>query len=82
MNTSDTKPEKTNPLDVQVGGSHYKNYKIQPVEFAMANSLNLCQANIVKYVVRYKEKGGLGDLLKAKHYIDLLITFEGYDRES
>lgn len=63
-------------LDVQVGGNHYKKYKIQPVEFSMANNLNYCQANIVKYVVRYKDKNGIEDLEKAKHYIDLLIELE------
>lgn len=69
------------PLDKQVGGSHYKGYTIQPVEFAMSNNLNLCQANVVKYVCRYKDKGGLDDLLKAIHYVELLIKFEGYNDE-
>lgn len=69
------------PLDVQEGGSHYKNYKVQPVEFAMINGLDLCQANVVKYVCRFRDKGGKEDLMKAKHYIDLLIHFEyGNDR--
>ena len=65
-----------NPLNVQEGGTHYKKYAIQPVEFAMSNDLNLCQANVVKYVVRYKDKGGIEDLKKAKHYIDILIRYE------
>lgn len=63
-------------LDTQVGGNHYKNYKIQPVEFFMANKLNYCQSNAIKYLVRYKDKNGVEDLEKAKHYIDLLIDFE------
>lgn len=67
---------KSSPLSKQEGGDHYKKYPIQPVEFAMANNLNLCQANVVKYTVRYRDKGGVGDLLKARHYIDLLIHFE------
>lgn len=66
------------PLDIQVGGGHYKKYKIQPAEYSMQNGLNHCQANVIKYVTRYKDKGGKEDLLKAKHYIDLLIEFEGY----
>lgn len=65
-----------NPLEVQEGGSHYKDYVIQPVEFAMLNGLDLCQANVVKYVCRFRDKGGKEDLLKARHYIDLLIEFE------
>lgn len=68
------------PLDVQVGGDHYKRLAIQPVEFAMANNLNYCQANAIKYICRYKLKNGLEDLEKAKHYIDLLIQME-YNNE-
>jgi len=59
--------------DKQVGGDHYKNLKIQPVEYIMANNLNYCEGNVIKYVTRYKQKGGIIDLEKAKHYIDLLI---------
>lgn len=58
-------------LAVQVGGDHYKSMAIQPVEFALVNGLNTCQANIVKYVCRYRSKGGAADLRKAAHYCDL-----------
>ena len=61
---------------VQEGGDHYKKYKIQPTEYCMVNNLNACQSNIVKYITRYKDKGGKGDLLKAKHYIDLILELE------
>ena len=57
----------------QVGGNHYKNYKIQPVEFIIKNNIGFVEGNIIKYVLRFKEKGGAEDLLKAKHYIELLI---------
>jgi hypothetical protein len=57
----------------QVGGSHYKNYKIQPVEFIIKNNIGFVEGNIIKYVLRFKEKGGAVDLEKAKHYIELLI---------
>jgi hypothetical protein len=57
----------------QVGGSHYKKYKIQPVEFIIKNNIGFVEGNIIKYVLRFKEKGGVQDLLKAKHYIELLI---------
>jgi hypothetical protein len=57
----------------QVGGSHYKNYKIQPVEFIIKNNIGFVEGNIIKYVLRFKEKGGVQDLEKAKHYIELLI---------
>ena len=57
----------------QIGGSHYKKYKIQPVEFIIKNNIGFVEGNIIKYILRFKEKGGVQDLLKAKHYIELLI---------
>lgn len=63
-------------LDTQVGGSHYKNMTIQPVEFIEMNNLGFCAGNIIKYVCRYKDKNGIEDLKKARHYIDLLIEIE------
>lgn len=68
-------------LDRQEGGSHYKKYKVQPVEYAMANNLNYCQANVVKYTTRYRDKGGIEDLRKAIHNIELLIELE-YGKEA
>lgn len=72
----------TDPLTVQEGGDHYKKWEIQPVEFAMVNKLDLCQANVVKYVCRFRDKGGKEDLLKARHYIDLLIHSEYNKKDS
>ncbi len=68
---------QVNPLEVQVGGGHYKDLKIQPIEYIHANSLGYCEANVVKYISRWKSKGGLQDLEKVKHYVDLLIKLEG-----
>jgi hypothetical protein len=65
--------------DKQVGGNHYKGMKIQPIEYIQANDLSYCEANVVKYVSRWKNKNGVEDLLKAKHYIELLI--EKYNEE-
>ena len=65
-----------NALDRQVGGSHYKDLKIQPVEFIHANNIPFCEANAIKYLCRHRAKNGLQDLEKAKHYIDLLIKLE------
>lgn len=63
-------------LDIQIGGDHYKKYVIQPIEYSMANGLNPCQANVVKYITRYKDKGGVEDLKKVIHYVQLLIEIE------
>lgn len=59
----------------QEGGSHYKNLKIQPMQYALENKLDYAQANVVKYVTRHKEKNGKEDLLKAIHNIELMIEF-------
>lgn len=63
-------------FDKQIGGSHYKNMPIQPIEFIMKNNLGFCEGNIIKYICRYKDKNGLQDLEKAKHYIEMLIERE------
>ena len=64
------------PSETQIGGSHYSDMAIQPIEFIHKNGLSFIQGNIIKYVCRYKAKGGIEDLQKAKHFIDLLIEFE------
>jgi len=66
----------TGALNVQVGGDHYKKMKIQPIEFIHANNLPFIEGNIVKYITRWREKNGLKDLEKVKHYVDLLIDLE------
>ena len=57
---------------VQIGGDHYKT-EIQPWDFIVANDLGYLEGNIIKYVSRYKKKGGMADLLKAQHYLQKLI---------
>ena len=69
-----TKPE--NARDVQVGGDHYKGGGIQPIEFCHSNGLDFFQGSVIKYIFRFRKKNGLQDLLKARHYIDLLIENE------
>jgi hypothetical protein len=65
------------PYMTQVGGDHYSKYAIQPTEYIIKNKLNFCEGNVVKYVTRWRDKGGVDDLKKAKHYIDMLIETEG-----
>jgi len=71
MNTT-----QTNALAIQVGGGHYKDLKIQPVEYIHANGIGYFEGNVIKYVSRWRSKGGVADLQKAKHYIDLLMDLE------
>jgi len=68
--------------DHQVGGSHYKDRAIQPWDFIIANDLGFLEANVVKYVTRYKAKNGIKDLEKARHYLDKLIEVETAKLES
>ena len=63
-------------LDTQVGGTHYKKMKVQPVEYIYKNGIPYMEGNIIKYVSRWKDKGGIQDLRKARHYIDMLIGME------
>ena len=60
-------------LDRQVGGNHYCNNKIQPIEYIMGNHLEFAEGSIIKYITRWREKGGIADLEKIKHYCDFLI---------
>jgi hypothetical protein len=60
----------------QVGGSHYNDMAIQPIEFTLKNGLGFCEGNVIKYVSRHKSKGGRKDLEKAIHYLQLLIEQE------
>ena len=59
---------------------HY-DMKIQPVDFIVANNISFIEGNIIKYICRYKEKGGIGDLNKARHYLDMLIQHYAAEQE-
>ena len=65
-----------NPLDVQVAGDHYKKLKIQPLVYIMANNIPFPEGNVIKYVTRWRDKGGATDLRKARHLLDVLIAEE------
>ncbi len=66
-------------LDVQVGGDHYKSTSIQPVEYIRANNLDYFEGNAVKYITRHRSKGGVKDLEKAIHYLQMLIEMDYSD---
>ncbi|UXL40077.1 DUF3310 domain-containing protein [Pseudomonas fragi] len=63
-------------LGKQVSGDHYKSLKIQPIEFIHANGIPFAEGNVIKYVTRWRDKGGLADLEKAKHFLEILIELE------
>ena len=57
----------------QIGGTHYSNLAIEPIDFITANNLGFCEGNVIKYISRWKAKNGVEDLKKARWYIDFLI---------
>tara|TARA_R110000803_G_scaffold10308_7_gene31716 strand:- start:162 stop:371 length:210 start_codon:yes stop_codon:yes gene_type:complete len=64
---------KENPKSIQIGGNHYKDFKIQPIDFIYENDIPYIEGNIIKYVTRWKSKNGVEDLKKAMHYLEILI---------
>lgn len=63
-------------LKTQVGGTHYRDMAIQPIEFIHANGIPFAEGSIIKYVSRWRSKNGIADLEKARHFLDLLIELE------
>jgi hypothetical protein len=64
-------------LKSQIGGNHYSKLKIQPVEYIHGNNIPFIEGSCIKYLTRWRDKGGVRDLEKVKHFIDLLIEMEG-----
>lgn len=75
-------PETLDPLKVQVGGNHYKDMKIQPVEFIHANDIPYIEGAVIKYVCRWRNKNGMDDLQKAAHFLELLMQLEKNKEEA
>ena len=64
-------------LEKQVGGNHYKDCKIQPVEFIVGNDLTFLEGNIIKYITRHRRKGeGRKDIEKVIHYAEMILEME------
>ena len=66
----------------QIGGTHYRQMKIQPREFVIENKLLFPEGNVIKYICRHPYKGGKEDLEKAKHFIDMIIERDYGPQES
>ena len=69
-------------LERQVGGSHYRDLRFQPIEYIIKNELGFCEGNIVKYITRWKLKGGREDLEKVIHYAQILLDYPSPKVES
>ena len=59
-------------LQEQVGGKHYHSMKIQPAEFINENKLLFAEGNAIKYICRHSQKGGIQDIEKAIHYLEMV----------
>jgi len=66
----------TKALDRQVGGKHYREMAIQPAEYIMRNGIRFAEGCVIKYVSRWRDKGGVEDLRKAIHFLEMLIEYE------
>jgi len=73
---TDVMPSRALASDTQVGGNHYKNMAIQPSEYIFENGLNWLEGNAIKYITRHSIKGGVQDLDKAIHYLELLKEWQ------
>ena len=67
--------------DMQVGGEHYQSKSIQPWDAMQAwmtpdQFKGFLWGNVIKYVARWQDKGGVEDLRKARHYMDKLIEIQ------
>ncbi len=63
-------------LEIQVGGGHYKDLVIQPVEYIHKNSIPYLEGNVIKYVTRHKSKNGRQDIEKSIHYLNMILEME------
>jgi hypothetical protein len=68
-------PYNVAPSERQIGGDHYKQFAIQPSEYILKNNIGWLEGNAIKYLSRWKQKGGRQDLEKAKHYVELLLEW-------
>ena len=57
----------------QISGTHYQKFKIQPAKFINDNELPFAEGNAIKYIIRHRDKNGKEDLLKAIHFIEMII---------
>lgn len=58
--------------DKQIGGNHYKKNAIQPWDYIIANGLGYLDGTAIKYITRWRDKGGIADIDKAIHFLEKL----------
>ena len=69
--------KKTDIKKLASRNNHYKDCKIQPIDFIMENNLTFCEGNALKYITRHRRKGdGARDIHKAIHYLEMILEIE------
>jgi len=69
--------------DKQVAGSHYKKYgDFQPWDAVIAWNLGYLEGTALKYIARWKDKGGLNDIKKAIHFLEKLVEVTGESKSN
>ena len=71
--------ESVNASKIQVGGTHYKDCAIMPIEYIIKNKLDFLEGNVIKYITRHKFKGGREDIDKVIHYANLILEYHYAD---
>lgn len=72
----DALPKETAPLNMQVGGDHYRNMEIQPAEFITRNRLGFLEGSVIKRMCRHGAKDGAKDIRKAIHELQLILKLQ------
>jgi len=76
-----SKQKSPKATDKQVGGDHYKDCVIQPVDYILKNNLDFLEGNVVKYITRHKTKNGIEDIRKVIHYAELILELKYGERK-
>ena len=67
--------------DKQIGGKHYQNFKIQPSKFVVENELLFPEGCAIKYICRHRLKGKKEDILKAIHFLEMILERDYPEKE-
>ena len=76
-----TEHKNKNVWNKQHGGSHYQKYVIQPSKFVVENKLLYPEGCAIKYIIRHQDKNGKEDLMKAIHFIEMIIERDYAEKE-
>lgn len=68
--------------DKQISGNHYKEMSIQPWTYVHANNLGYFEGSAIKYITRWRSKGGIADIQKAIHFLEKLIELESVSKSN